>query len=507
MRVYVKNTNAKLTGDESGKVKHVIWGDWLDVSETTPPSSSYVVHWKSWNSKTNVVTVVDYKIKKSECQADPLLEMIFLDVGQGDGCIVSVPDGNSHKHIIVDAGPGSNMSRFMRWKTRGLTEGTALHAAIITHSDEDHYGGFQPIFDESAYSFEVVYHNGLVERVAPSNETLFGARASGFCTDIIKDKAALTALLTPPAVRGRKLYPKLMWTALSAPARFGNIVMASTLTGAQVSGKTYLPGFTPSATGQPSIEILGPVPEPSANKLRLREFGEAPNDGKFNAGKTKNGHSVILKMEYANFSAIFGGDLNRPAEDYLLRHYGGIGLDRPLADAVTEARKRFSADLLKCCHHGSADVTDEFLKSVSPFAYVLSSGDEESHVHPRPEILGLLGKMGRGKRPLVLCTEMLRSTPESRSLSPAEDKEIERLMDAVDAAPDSASRKAMRAKVRDFWNRRFKRLVNVYGAINIRTDGKKMIVAFLKEKKATGSPWQTYEFAFGQGVWKGGEVI
>ena len=65
--------------------------------------------------------------------------------------------------------------------------------------------------------------------------------------------------------------------------------------------------------------------------------------------------------------------------------------------------------MMKCCHHGSADVTEEFLEATEPAAYVVSSGDEESHVHPRPDLLGLLGKKGRGIRPLVLCTEILRS--------------------------------------------------------------------------------------------------
>ena len=67
---------------------------------------------------------------------------------------------------------------------------------------------------------------------------------------------------------------------------------------------------------------------------------------------------------------------------------------------------------MKCCHHGAADVTDEFIRAVNPLAYVVSSGDEESHAHPRPDLLGRLGKLGRGDAPLILCTEILRSTRE-----------------------------------------------------------------------------------------------
>src|SRR5690606_27810424 len=141
-------------------------------------------------------------------------------------------------------------------------------------------------------------------------------------------------------------------------------------------------------------------------------FGDAIGSGAKDDGKTKNGHSVILRLTVGNLRVLFGGDLNRPAEDHLLRHYGGIAAAQPLADAVPAAAARLGADVMKCCHHGAADVTDEFIRAVNPFAYVVSSGDEESHAHPRPDLLGRLGKLGRGNAPLILCTEILRSTRE-----------------------------------------------------------------------------------------------
>ena len=57
---------------------------------------------------------------------------------------------------------------------------------------------------------------------------------------------------------------------------------------------------------------------------------------------------------------------------------------------IARARTRFGVDLMKTCHHGASDVTDEFLEATAPAAYVVSSGDEEGHVHPRPDLLGLL---------------------------------------------------------------------------------------------------------------------
>jgi len=45
-------------------------------------------------------------------------------------------------------------------------------------------------------------------------------------------------------------------------------------------------------------------------------------------------------------------------------------------------------DLLKSCHHGASDVTDEFLNATRQAAFVVASGDEEGYVHPRPDLLG-----------------------------------------------------------------------------------------------------------------------
>jgi beta-lactamase superfamily II metal-dependent hydrolase len=496
MRVYFGKTSGSLRPIAGGKTKSVIWGDWLDVDGEEDPDH-YRVNWKLAGGGTEPCLV-----RKEDCREQPLLEMMFLDVGQGDGCIVNVPGGEGHRTIIVDAGEGSNMHRFLGWRFRNLGGGGAFDTAVITHPDSDHYQGFQKIFDDEQVSFANVLHNGLVERKTERDSDILGRRERGFCVDVVETRVQLHALLSDPERRGGKLYPKLLWTALSNPGRFGNVAMASSEHGEKVDGKTYLPGFAPGGAGEARIEILGPVPEPGpGGRPALREFGDAPGDGKFNVGKTKNGHSVILRLEYGALSVIFGGDLNRPSEDYLLRHYGRIGDHDPLEDAVAGARARFSADVLKCCHHGSADVTEEFLEAVEPLAVVVSSGDQESHVHPRPEVLGLLGKKARGDRPILLCTEILRSTPESLELSDEEKGEHRALLDAIAVAAGAGQQRTARKAVEDFWEKKLRRLVSVYGAINVRTDGRKLILAFRKEAGARGGPWHIYEYAIGPHGW------
>lgn len=500
-RVYFDEVRGTVKAYSGTGKKHVIWGDWFDVDPHPDDPEKYLINWKVWNAKDRRVGTEQYVIERDRCRDTALLEMIFLDVGQGDGCILSVPDEDKQRTILIDAGQRGNMHGFLNWRFRYVDEGADFDAAVITHPDADHYAGFQRIFDDERIRFGRVFHNGLVERVAEDDDGRIGAMQDGYCP-IVASPAELRQLLEDPAKRGRMLYPKLLWTALEQPSRFGDVAMASVAHGTIAAGRAYLPGYAPGDLAGTTIEILGPVPEDAGGgSTGLRAFGDLPGDGKFDVGKTKNGHSIILRLRHGAFTAIFGGDLNRPAEDYLLRHYGGIGAGRPLRDAVPAAGERLGADLLKCCHHGSADVTDEFLEAVHPFAFVVSSGDEESHVHPRPEVLGLLGKKGRGNRPLILCTEILRSTPEGKQLSRADKARLERLNQELDDATDADARKKIRRKITDLWNRHIARLVNVYGAINIRTDGSRLIVAFRKEKSGRGSPWQLYEYQHVGGSW------
>lgn len=92
-------------------------------------------------------------------------------------------------------------------------------------------------------------------------------------------------------------------------------------------------------------------------------------------------------------------------------------------------------------------------------------------MHPRPDLLGRLGRHGRGEAPLILCTEILRSTRET------EDKKLLRRLQALDAlieipnTPES-DKKPLRTERAALQSKLAKRNVEIYGAITLRTDGK-----------------------------------
>lgn len=233
------------------------------------------------------------------------------------------------------------------------------------------------------------------------------------------------------------------------------------------------------------MEILGPVAKKIKGKAALPVFDS-------NKGKTKNGHSVILKLTAGNLRVLLGGDLNTPSEDYLLSEFtntdvGGIRkqlkqkklpdttrkkLEKQMEKAILDARKYFEVDIAKSCHHGAADFTSEFMSALNPLATIISSGDSEPHCHPRPDTLGTIGKHSRGIRSLIFSTELARSTKEF----------LERAKKKKDNNKPATKTPPLTKE----------RLVTVYGMINVRTDGEKVIIAQKLEQPASGRNWDIH---------------
>ncbi|HEX9952807.1 MAG TPA: MBL fold metallo-hydrolase [Rubricoccaceae bacterium] len=412
-------------------------------------------------------------MNEADLQPDRLLEVYFVDVGQGDGAFIITPDD---RRIVVDAGEVDNLFRFLSWRfalRRDLERVVDIDAVVITHPDQDHYGGFDQFFQSRQFRIGSVYHNGIVERDGPDRlgpTVPFDGRTC--LSDLVVDRPALDARLALPGWAGRLRYPNLLKRAAER-SEAPDIRMLS-------ARDEHLPGYE---LGQPlHIRVLAPVEEADPGQRLLRTF--ASNDG-----KTKNGHSIVLKLEYGNIRILLGGDLNTPAEEHLLAHYTGLD-PRPQTGTkrdtlVTQARKTFEADVAKACHHGAADFTNVFVQAVNALATVVSSGDAESHCHPRPDALGAMGRWGRGDRPLVFSTELARSTNDRVRNPQALRDEIARLFDEREAAAP-VTRSQVQGRIDEKLGE-LERSVAVYGLINLRTDGKRVVMAQKLEEPRPGS--------------------
>lgn len=142
----------KTPGDKSkgNAVTHLIWGDW--IKELGPREGDWL--------KVRARRKIGW-IHKRDLQENRLLELDFVDIGQGDSCLVSTPEG---RFFLVDAGEGDNLYRFLRWRFDRFKEPLVLESAILSHPDKDHFGGLKYLVDEKKISFSSLFHNGIVER-------------------------------------------------------------------------------------------------------------------------------------------------------------------------------------------------------------------------------------------------------------------------------------------------------------------------------------------------------
>lgn len=406
---------------------------------------------------------MDGFILKDDIQPNRIVELNFIDVGQGDGCHIVTDDD---KHYIVDAGATDNMLRFLKWRFNLKTskKPPPKLKGLITHSDKDHYGGFGNLFTyqktfKYQLEFDQIYHNGLVEASGSKVNalgTVVKIAGESYINDLCdtnSDFINRSKTANPPGLYIKSL---LKSNAPKESLRFRKVL--------------HNKGIT-------KIEVLGPVSIKSGNKEALPIF---KNDrGIDDKGKTKNGNSIILMLTIGKLKILIGGDLNSNAEDYLMRSYSGIDvpliksqlLDKTISNsqrasllkkldsAIIKSNKIIGADIVKACHHGSSDVTSEFLRATNPIATIISSGDDEPYCHPRPDTLGIIGKYGRGDRPLIFCTELARSSKEFIDLT-----------------------KLKTAKKKE-------RVVTVYGMINVRTDGLKAIISQKLERSKANSGW------------------
>ncbi|MFQ5631255.1 MAG: hypothetical protein ACE5I1_20985, partial [bacterium] len=340
------------------------------------------------------------------------------------------------------------------------------------HPDSDHYKGFQKLFDDSRFRFGTVFHNGIVERTGDDRlgpSILHNNQK--YLTDVVRNKDRLSALLTDAANRGRMQYPRLLFTALNG-GRVDDVRMLAAGENAFPSRELFGKNI--------SMQAIAPVTETINGDTTLRWFADRPGKTKSgNVGKTKNGHSVVTVLQYGRVRLLLGGDLNIPAEDYLLDHYG-------------HDTDVFRVDVAKACHHGSADFSTAFLERIRPLITVISSGDDESHSHPRADALGTIGKHSRGKRSLIFSTELARSAPERIINARAIQKQVLELADKMAAASGDAREKARKKLEREV-RKTIRRSVQVYGLITLRTDGDRILMAQRLERAASATrKWDLY---------------
>lgn len=411
-----QETPIRKTASSRGKrVNTVLLGTWLGVTEKK-------------DGYAHVVTAgPDGWVKLEDTNPSPGLKIFFIDIGQGDATLIEV-DG---KRILVDAGPSDHVKRYLKgwqysYELKKPEDKVHIDIVVISHFDYDHFNGVTDLLKDKRISIGKIYHNGIArfdgskkKRPNKYNSDLGKTRDGAGGDKVLETSfSTLSSLLSLCDSGGfMKSFKRFADACESAHGddRLGSLKRLTTR-------DDYLPGF--GANDNTTIEILGPVPE-SGSGIRYKWFNDSSH--------TRNGHSIVMKMTYSGRTFLLGGDLNSESEEHLL---------------AAKGKECFKVDMAKACHHGSSDFTIDYMKAVNPFATVFSSGDNESHAHPRADAIGCAGRYSRGVRPLVFSTELARSVKSSGEI--------------------------------------------LYGMINVRCYDGEIVMAQMKEKASSGDIWDSY---------------
>jgi beta-lactamase superfamily II metal-dependent hydrolase len=423
--------------DDKGKralLATLAWGDRVDVVTEAKPAKIRLQMLKTMADGTRIVNV-DGFIKAAakdvisfDREALRVLKVDFVDVQQGDAAIVETPEG---KVILIDGGDNQLFARYLASRFPGTSADNPqkIDAIVVTHGDADHFSGLTEIHESETFAAtkdeaerarkrlfiapERVFHNGLVKRPAKGrdDEELLGKTAKDADGDLLVMGLEDDPRDAPKAERNK---PFNEWcAALDAwETRMGRDIDVRRLS--RPIDEPTDPGaadaFDFLKSEKIEMELLGPLEKRVGGKPALRFLGNPspkvardPGEGAAtfsgtSASHTINGHSIVLRLKYGNFRALFAGDLNEQSEEWLTKEHSRKNLD-------------LQAEVFKVPHHGSADFSVPFLKAVSPVVSVVSSGDESERkefIHPRATLMGALSKQGRPSvdEPLIFVTEL-----------------------------------------------------------------------------------------------------
>lgn len=95
-----------------------------------------------------------------------------------------------------------------------------------------------------------------------------------------------------------------------------------------------------------------------------------------------NNNSVVCKLHYKNFSILFTGDIEEPAEKEILKQY-------------KNNIQVLNSTILKVAHHGSKTSSiQEFIEAVKPKISLIGVGENNKFGHPNDDVIARLQNIG-----------------------------------------------------------------------------------------------------------------
>ncbi len=226
------------------------------------------------------------------------LKIYFIDVGQGDSCLIVTPKG---KVVLIDGGGSETYNVGENTLIPYLLNRkiTKLDYVICSHFDTDHVGGILTLLE-----------NIKVEKAIISKQGKDSQNYEEF-KQIVKEKKIDVIIV-----------------------KKGDVI---------------------EIEKNIKIDILWP-----REKLIQENI--------------LNNNSIVLKLNYNNFSMLFTGDIEEIAEKEIVKTYEGT--------------KKLKSAILKVGHHGSkTSSTQEFLNAIKPKIALIGVGENNKFGHPSDSVI------------------------------------------------------------------------------------------------------------------------
>jgi beta-lactamase superfamily II metal-dependent hydrolase len=429
---YVKAASEYIRDANTNKTRgKLIFGDELKVIKEDAATGRHLVRFRS----------VEGLMDKESVGPGRSLEIYFIDVGQGDATFIVTPGGRT---VLVDGGKNDKALAFLAWKYRLDEPGNRLgiDLVVLSHADGDHIKGLVKVVGHPRIDVKKVIHSGIARYEEGFTTGLGNTKGSG------GDRVLVSRHSSTGDLDGQALDTD----------DFEDWIAAIKAEGAEYEAVDSGTGMCPLGDPSVQMEILGP---------RLVKHGGKPAFKWFSsASKTINGNSVVFRLTCGSVSALFPGDVNKPGGRHLLG-------DPHIKDTL-------ASHVFKAPHHGSKDFSRTFYRAVRPQVTIVSSGEKNTHGHPRAEFLGYVGKASRTENPLLFSTHIAADFPIGEAdTTLLEEKASE--LDDMDFNTDEANRIA-----------RLLQLRRIHGMINVRTDGERIYAA---RRVPAGYKWELYSQA------------
>ncbi|MDQ5911908.1 MAG: competence protein ComEC [Patescibacteria group bacterium] len=298
-------------------------------------------------------------LSSGDHKSENLLQVHFLNIGQGDAIYIVAPNKNS---MLIDSGPQNEKVIAEVQKFKSMFD-RRINVLLATHADADHIGSMKKAIEK--FQYQVFAYSGL------GSDTKLFADLMSVVNDAADSASQNLSAENLVDAKNTKSTNKVTLTAgMSVVLDEKNNIRFDVL----------FPDF------DYQIEAYQECTKKEKYKPENKNVKNSKNSKSKKTGtKLKpqknvclkslstetNLNSVVGKLSHGSTSFMLTGDVPSEVEKFIIKKYSDI-----------------RADVLKLGHHGSKTSTSpEFLLEVGPRFAVVSAGKENRYGHPHKKVL------------------------------------------------------------------------------------------------------------------------